>query len=170
MFIGVVGSTLASNLVDYRIDRALTVAIFSYCFAGKSNYKLRRSPANNQGLVSLLVSSSFQSGCTRTWHLLKPIREFSPSRLSGYKAYIFSGVIPSYLISVGVPGFPSLTLMNLANVISTISERRGFLSGIPGYTSAADSAKIFATVSVLLSFLLIVSIYFRSWWLWSVLT
>lgn len=35
MFIGVIGSTLVGQMVDQHPDRALTVAIFSYVFAGE---------------------------------------------------------------------------------------------------------------------------------------
>jgi hypothetical protein len=36
MFIGVIGSTLVSELVELHVTRALTVAVFAYCFAGTS--------------------------------------------------------------------------------------------------------------------------------------
>lgn len=54
-------------------------------------------------------------------------------------------------------GFPSLTLINLAQSIQQIAEQNDFLSGLPGNSSVAESARMLATVSVLLSFLLLVS-------------
>ena len=70
-----------------------------------------------------------------------------------------SEIIPSYLISVGVPGFPSLTLINLSQSIGTVAEKNDFLTGLPGQ-SGQEAARVIAIVSVLLSLLLVVGLHF----------
>lgn len=157
MFIGVVGSTLASELVDYGNDRALTVAIFSYIFVGTFlGLVLGKEDTDRKGLgffVGLLKLSVWM-------HKDMISAKADPYVLLQVSADKNRGVVPSYLISVGVPGFPSLALVNLANCIQDIAERQQFLSGLPGTTTVSESARIFETVSVLLSFLLVVSFFF----------
>jgi hypothetical protein len=155
MFIGVVGSTLASELVTYQPDRALTVAIFSYIFAGKFWYHWAHACADELGLgffIGLLKLS--------VW-MYKDMTsaKADPWVARGWGCSLqYSGTIPSYLISVGVPGFPALILMNLAQVIQSIGESQNFLSGLPGNVPIVESSRIFAVVSVLMTFGLLVSL------------
>ncbi|ORX36964.1 voltage-dependent anion channel [Kockovaella imperatae] len=138
MFCGVVGATLATKLAERYARRAFTVAIFSYVVSGTPRPFGNVLIASGLGFFNgLLILSVYVA------HDLM-IKNTS------------SSVLPSHLISVGVPGFTAYTTINLGHAALTLWRENDIFAGAgEGGPDPQLAGQIFFCISIWFCLLLV---------------